>query len=424
MPCWRARSAAVAVAVACVLSLVAAPVRAQEPVHDMGAMNERGASTSVSLGAQAVALVTSARPAIAGGALTEGYLTQPAIMGSARLFGGRASIVGTLMLEGVTLRRGELNTGMYGEGFVDRRHPHTYVHELVGTLYGSAGAARGSLSFGRGYVPFGTDDPMMRPFVSFPVNHHLSQVLERLVAAGALRLSRVTLEAGTFNGDEPIGPGSPPNVRRFGDSWAVRATVNPRAHADLSASYADVASPEDRAGNGLRQKKYNLAARYHDGDMTGDRRYALLEWSMSDEYNRGSRAFRFTSVLGEGEMRRHGVAVALRIESTVRPEEERLLDLYRVIFPTADVQLQGRTRFSIASVALKRELPALGPLGAEPFLEVSAIAPAAVDRPAVFVPRDFYGASRIWNLSAGVRLAVGAMHQRMGRYGVAREGGH
>jgi hypothetical protein len=36
----------------------------------------------------------------------------------------------------------------------------------------------------------------------------------------------------------------------------------------------------------------------------------------------------------------------------------------------------------------------------------------------VFVPREFYGASALWSLSAGVRLHAGAMRARMGRYGV------
>jgi hypothetical protein len=35
------------------------------------------------------------------------------------------------------------------------------------------------------------------------------------------------------------------------------------------------------------------------------------------------------------------------------------------------------------------------------------------------VPRDFYGASSIWSMSLGVRIGVGQMAHRMGRYGVA-----
>ncbi len=92
--------------------------------------------------------------------------------------------VATLNLEGLTLTRGELSTGAYGEGFVDRRHPHTYAHELMAGAIAQYFGVQGSVFAGRGFVPFGSDDPMARPFEKYPVNHHLSQVLERLVAVG------------------------------------------------------------------------------------------------------------------------------------------------------------------------------------------------------------------------------------------------
>ena len=38
----------------------------------------------------------------------------------------------------VTLEGGELTPGAWGEGFVDRRHPHTYVHELLADRGGRA----------------------------------------------------------------------------------------------------------------------------------------------------------------------------------------------------------------------------------------------------------------------------------------------
>ena len=59
------------------------------------------------------------------------------------------------------------------------------------------GAARVSLSIGKGFAPFGTDDPMVRPFVRYPVNHHLSQILERGVAIAAGRaMPRPAIPAG------------------------------------------------------------------------------------------------------------------------------------------------------------------------------------------------------------------------------------
>ena len=49
-----------------------------------------------------------------------------------------------LNLEGATIPEGELAPGNWGEGFVDRRHPHTYVHELMLTADDLLGAARRS----------------------------------------------------------------------------------------------------------------------------------------------------------------------------------------------------------------------------------------------------------------------------------------
>jgi hypothetical protein len=55
-----------------------------------------------------------------------------------------------------------------------------------------------------------------------------------------------------------------------------------------------------------------------------------------------------------------------------------------------------------------------------PFVEVSAATGKALRLPAVFVPREFYGAGTLWSLSAGVRVHAGVMRDRMGRYGVMR----
>src|SRR5690606_8100856 len=109
-----------------------------------------------SAGAMAVALVTRAQPAALGRAVTEGYLSQPMFFGSMRLAGGRLSALATLNLEGATLRRGEINPGGYGEGYIDRRHPHTYLHEAMVGVGGTASGVRGSLFAGKGFVPFGT----------------------------------------------------------------------------------------------------------------------------------------------------------------------------------------------------------------------------------------------------------------------------
>src|SRR5258705_9277083 len=95
-------------------------------------------------------------------------------------------------------------------------------------------------------IPWGTCHTVPRPPIRFPVNHHLSQILERAVGIGGLRAGPVTLEGALFNGDEPVSPGSWPTLSRFGDSWAGRVTVLPRDGLELQGSYAFVKSPENR----------------------------------------------------------------------------------------------------------------------------------------------------------------------------------
>ena len=53
-------------------------------------------------------------------------------------------------------------------------------------------ATRLSLTAGKGFAPFGTDDPMSRPVLRYPVNHHLAQILERAVAIGRSIAGAVT----------------------------------------------------------------------------------------------------------------------------------------------------------------------------------------------------------------------------------------
>ena len=177
------------------------------------------ASPSLYLMAQAIPLVTRADPTATRSALTEGYLTQPIVM--AHALWGDVRGVGTFNLEGLTLQRGELNTGGYGEGFVDRRHPHAYVHELLaGAEHGDAtGRFDMSLFAGRGFAPFGSDDPMMRPFEKYPVNHHLAQILERVVAVGAVRYGPLIGEVGVV---QRRRADSVPARRRIGRASATR----------------------------------------------------------------------------------------------------------------------------------------------------------------------------------------------------------
>jgi len=144
-----------------------------------------------------VAAFTAADPVPGARDLSELRIVHPVATleaGAFRLVRLRAA----LNLEGLTIPGGELTPGAWGEGFVDRRHPHTYVHELMLSIGHRVGQARGadlSLSAGKGFAPFGTDDPMMRPPLRYPVNHHLAQILERAVLIAAGRAGPVTAEA-------------------------------------------------------------------------------------------------------------------------------------------------------------------------------------------------------------------------------------
>jgi hypothetical protein len=169
--------------------------------------------------AQAIPVLTHARNTAEGADLTEGYLSQPVVMGGASLLTGHLRLDAALNAEGLTMERGELSTGSFGEGYVDRRHPHTYLHEAVATGIGALGRLAFSISAGRGFAAFGTDDPMVRPFEKYPINHHLSQILERAMVTGAVRFGAAIVEGSTFGGDEPTSAGSMPLMRRLGDSW-------------------------------------------------------------------------------------------------------------------------------------------------------------------------------------------------------------
>jgi len=107
----------------------------------------------------------------------------------------------TMNFEGVTQPGGELSFGGWGEGFLDKRHPHTLLHEVMLSVnIWRTQQAGWSVSAGRGFAPFGTDDPMSRPPVKYPTNHHLSQILERYLISGAWSWPRWSVEAGVFDG--------------------------------------------------------------------------------------------------------------------------------------------------------------------------------------------------------------------------------
>ena len=386
-------------------SLVAAPAGLAAQSED-----------EVTIGFHAVPALIQVDPVPGGSELSEVRILHPVAMLSATSLDGYLSAMAMLNLEGVTIKDGELSPGSWGEGFVDRRHPHTYAHEFMLSAWQplrAEGQVALSFSLGKGFVPFGSDDPMTRPILRYPVNHHLSQILERAVGIAALRIGPAVLEGALFNGDEPTRPEDWPRVKRFGDSWSGRLTLWPAAGVEVQGSYAHVASPEHRDGAGLDSRKWSASARLARSSDAGQA-YAMAEWALTSEG-----AFDFRTFLAEASVRRGVFGAAYRFERTERPEEHRLADLFRSARPHHDNSSLGSTRWTIHSVNLSLLAVDDWPLlGIEPFVEGSLAQVSSVEA-GVFEPVAFYGNDQIWSVTLGVRLAWGQRLHRMGRYGVA-----
>ncbi len=370
----------------------------------------------LSVGAHSIPLLSRADPTPLGGALTELRLVQTAVYGSAHFQGGRLRLHAMLNLEGVTMPRGALTPGGWGEGFVDRRHPHTYAHELMASLVDPVrlpAGLRWSVSAGKGFAPYGTDDPMNRPAVSYPVDHHWSQVLERAVVIGALRAGALTLEGGLFNGDEPEHPSQWPSWDRFGDSWSVRALFEPVRGIELQLSRARVTSPEHRLGAGLEHRLWSASARA-DRTTAAGRATALVEWAEADEEG----AFRFEAFLAEAQLSARAGRAYARFERTTRPEETRLFgEPFRGIRPHNENGNLGSTRWAVVTAGLARPLGrSAWPVRVEALVEASRARVTRVT--GVFDPVTFYGRNDLWMVSVGLRAGAGAPVHRMGRYGL------
>ncbi|MGQ0641958.1 MAG: hypothetical protein ACT4P6_14505 [Gemmatimonadaceae bacterium] len=367
--------------------------------------------------ATATGLLTSIA-AQGGRRFSEAYLTQPMVAADVRAWGGRLQALGIYNLEGYTLRRGELSPGTYGEGYVDRRHPHSHVHEVMLGVQTWLAVARVSLFAGKGFVPFGSDDPMMRPFVRYPANHHLAQILERGVIVAAARVGPVALELASFGGDEPESPTDWPNSGRLFDSWSARTTVLGPLGIESSFGVARVRSPEFAAGFGLNQNKYAASLRY-SGSPEARVSYAMVEWARTTEWL-GVRKdlWFFASGLAEATVRTPVGHVSLRLERTSRPEEQRDRTPFRSVRPLLDFGILGRTRWESATVGWSRSQPTTG-VQVTPFAEVSVNRARPLERVVIASPADAFGGLRLFSISAGVRLGLGAWRPRMGRYGAA-----
>jgi hypothetical protein len=295
------------------------------------------------------------------------------------------------------------------------------VHELTVTFDDALGrldgAGRVSLVAGKGFAPFGTDDPMSRPILRYPVNHHLAQILERAVAILGVRRGPIMLEGGLFNGDEPERPSQWPRISRFGDSWSSRITVAPVPGLELQGSHADVHSPEHRGGAGTDQSKWSLSGRW-SGDLGGRPVYGMLEWARTSE---AGGFFVFNSVLAEGAWTRGRSRLSYRFERTDRPEEERTSSPFRSRRPHFENSILGQTRWTIHTAGYDFHLgyrPAH--LDLWPLVELSA-GTINDNGGGLFNAKLFYGKTTFWSFSLGARISFGMPVHRMGRYGVAED---
>ena len=359
-----------------------------------------------------------ADPVPRGGALGEFRLLQPVIMAHGGALADRLRLTAALNLEGLTLPDGELAPGDWGEGFVDRRHPHTYVHEVMLSFQETVGPASVSLSAGKGFAPFGTDDPMSRPVLRYPVNHHLAQILERAVGILGIRGGPVLLEGALFNGDEPERPSQFPLMSRFGDSWSARLTVLAPKNMEIQGSHANVHSPEHRPhpGFGTDQSKWSVSARW-SGPVKDWPVYGLIEWARTSE---ADGFFVFDSFLAEGAWTGGRNRLHYRFERTERPEEQRTFNPFRSFRPHLENSILGITRWTIHTAGYGVQLqPATG-FSVFPLVELSYGRMADVGG-GLFDVQSFYGKTSFLSISLGARLTLGAPLHRMGRYGVAQD---
>jgi hypothetical protein len=345
------------------------------------------------------------------------YLTQPVLMANLEAPSMRIVLRTTVNFEGVTQEDGELTFGAWGEGFLDRRHPHTLLHEaMLSANFWDVGGGALSLSAGKGFAPYGTDDPMARPVAKFPTNHHLLQILERFLAGAAYRRSGWSIEAAVFGGSEPTGPYDFSNIEDFPSSWSARIArrfggTGLLAEWELSASYGHVVEVHDDA-----ERTTRLVNGYvrHDRVHHFGHLYALVEASLSEP---AGEAGGYWSVLGEAQLGRGRHQPYVRLEVATRPEYVRAgvpgsAGFYRYDHDAGPI---GATRWFIAAAGYNYHLTRL-PFSARPFLEVQ-FHNVANERGDV-AARELFGTTNFFALTTGARLYFGGGPMRMGSYGV------
>lgn len=344
------------------------------------------------------------------------YLTQPALMVNLESPAHRLVLRTTLNFEGLTQEDGELTAGAWGEGFLDKRHPHTLLHELMlSANFDDVAGGEASLSLGKGFAPFGTDDPMARPGLKYPTNHHLSQILERWTLNAVFLRDGWGAELGIFGGTEPEDPYDFSNVESFPDSWSARlsrrwgAGRGPMAEWEATVSYGDVAEEHD--GELERTRLWNVALR-HAGTIRSAGIYGLLEASQSSPEDYDG----FFSILGEARLDVRGHQPYARLEYAIRPEYPRdgapgTDAFFRY---DHDAHPVGATRWLITTIAYAYQATDF-PLGIRPLFEAQHH--RAHEERGGIDPEELFGTDSLWSFTVGARIFLGGGPMRMGSYG-------
>ena len=401
-----------------VAASVLAATRVSAQTHEMPTL-PLGAGWELSAMAQAFPVVTVGAPGgVSGDALshTGWYVTQPALMTHIASPGQRVVLHSTLNFEGLTQRNGELTFGGWGEGFIDKRHPHTLLHELMISLNAwNVGGGAVSLSAGKGFAPYGTSDPMARPGLKYPTNHHLSQILERWTVNASWLRNGWSLEAGLFGGQEPEDAYDLSNIESFGDSWSARVarrwggTMPTETGWEAAVSFGSVTEFAHTVEETTKLANVTLA-RY--GAVGAGRLHVMAEASRSFLTDHTD----FFSVLGEARWDDGRRQPYVRVEYAGRPEYGREGlpgedDFFRY---EHDVDPMGRTRWLIVTAAYAQQVTP-NPWSIRPFIEAQFHRVSSDEGPS---PREIFGGTSFWALSVGARVILGGDPMRMGSYGV------
>jgi hypothetical protein len=413
---------------AVLVAFVPLPAYAQHEGHEAAptALPHRMWSAQLGAGwrllgmAQAFPVVTISAPGETGPLRETGwYISQPAIMANLESPGSRVTFRTTLNFEGLTQEHGELTSGGWGEGFIDSRHPHTLLHEAMVSVNGwTVLGGHASLSAGKGFAPYGTDDPMARPGLKYPTNHHLSQILERWTVNGVFARSGWSVEAGLFGGNEPDSPWDFSNIESFANSWSARlarrwgAGDGPMAAWEASASFGNVTEEHDTESQTTRL--WNVALR-HDGTIGSGRLYALVEFSRSSPEHQDG----FFSLLGEAQLTSGNHKPYVRIEYATRPEYVREGSAGSDEFFRYDHDAEpiGATRWFIGTVGWGVSATH-GAVSLRPFAEAQLDRVSLDEGSDALEPAALFGTDTFWNVSLGLRVFFGGDPMRMGAYGV------